>query len=336
MKAILGSAALVIVLLVAFATFRLCAYSVGENDIVIVTQFGRPIGQAITNAGLHFKLPFVQQINRMDSRIHEWSGQAVAMPTRDKLYIIVDSYGRWRISDPLLWFTRLRDERSALSRMDDIIGSENRNEVANNDLIEIVRTDKNRKAVIDTSQGDTEPGETNNNPLPSIQIGRSAIEQEVTKSAAEKLKEFGIQLIDVRFRRINYSPSVTDQINSRMISERKQIANRYRAEGEGEAARILGNKERDLQTIQSAAYKQVQEIRGQADAKAADIYARAYNQSKDAAEFYSFLKTLDTYNTIATNNDTTLVLSTDTALFRYLKSVNPSAAKGLPAQALSP
>jgi modulator of FtsH protease HflC len=334
MKALLGSLALVVTLLVALIAFKLCTYTVGENDIVIVTQFGRPIGQPITAAGLHFKLPFVQQINRMDSRIHEWSGQAVAMPTRDKLYIIVDSYARWRISDPLLWFTRLRDERSALSRMDDIIGSENRNEVANNDLIEIVRTDKNRKPVIDPSQGDTEPGETNASPLPSIKIGRSTIEKDVTQAATDKLKEFGIQLIDVRFRRINYSPSVTDQINSRMISERKQIANRYRAEGEGEAAKILGNKERDLQTIQSAAYKQVQEIRGEADAKAAEIYAQAYNQSKDAAGFYSFLKTLETYTAIATN-DTTMVLSTDSALFRYLNSINPAPAKPVAAQAMA-
>ena len=332
MKAILGSVALVVLLIIAFVAFKLCAYSVGENDIVIVTQFGRPLGQPITRPGLHFKVPFVQEINRMDSRIHEWSGQAVAMPTRDKLYIIVDSYARWRISDPLLWFTRLRDERSALSRMDDIIGSENRNEVANNDLIEIVRTDRKRKPVIDTSQGDVEPDQTNASPLPAIKIGRSTIEKEITAAAADKLKEFGIELIDVRFRRINYSPSVTDQINSRMISERKQIANRYRAEGEGEAAKILGNKERDLQTIRSAAYKQVQEIHGQADARATGIYAGAYNQSKDAVAFYSFLRTLQTYDTIATN-DTTMVLSTDSALFHYLKTMDAFAPKALPAQA---
>ena len=332
MKSLLGSVALVVLLLLALIALRLCAYSVGENDIVIVTQFGRPIGQAITNAGLHFKLPLVQQTHRMDSRIHEWSGRAVAMPTRDKLYIIVDTYARWRISDPLLWFTRLRDERSALSRMDDIIGSEDRNEVANNDLIEIIRTDAHRKPVIDPSQGDLEPGETNASPLPTIKIGRSAIEKEITQAAAAKLQEFGIQLIDVRFRRINYSPSVTDQINSRMVSERKQIANRYRSEGEGEAAKILGNKERDLQTIQSAAYKQVQQIRGEADAKAAEIYAQAYNQSKEASQFYSFMKSLDTYNTIATN-DTTLALSTDSALFRYLESDSPSATKAPAPQA---
>ena len=326
MKTLVSSAVVAGILILALVAFKLCAYSVGENDIVIITQFGKPVGQPIRTPGLHFKLPFVQHINRMDSRIHEWDGQAVAMPTRDKLYIIVDSFGRWRISDPLLWFTSLRDERSALSRMDDIIGSENRNEVANNDLIEIVRTDKNRKPVIDVSQGDVEPGETNASPLPSIKIGRSAIEKEITEAAAAKLKGFGIELIDVRFRRINYSPTVTQQINSRMISERKQIADRYRSEGEGEAAKILGNKERDLQQIRSVAYKRVQEIKGQADAKATEIYAEAYNQSKTAADFYTFLKTLETYKTIATN-DTTLVLSTDSALFRFLKTIKPTVTK---------
>jgi modulator of FtsH protease HflC len=326
MKTILGSAIFAAAVAIALVALSFCTYSVGENDIVILTQFGRPVGQPITKAGLHFKLPFIQHINRMDSRIHEWSGQAVPMPTRDKLYINVDSYGRWRISDPLLWFTRLRDERSALSRMDDIIGSENRNEVANNDLIEIVRTDKNRKPVIDVMQGDTEPGVTNSSPLPAIKLGRSAIEKVVTEAAAAKLKEFGIDLIDVRFRRINYSPAVTAQINSSMISERKQIANRYRSEGEGEAAKILGNKERDLQTIQSAAYKKVQVIQGEADARATEIYAKAYNQSKEAADFYTFMKTLETYKTIATN-DTTLVLSTDSALFRFLKTIQPPATK---------
>lgn len=326
MKTLLGSAIFAIAIVVALILFKLCAYSVGENDIVIITQFGKPVGQPIQTPGLHFKLPFIQEVNRMDSRIHEWTGQAVPMPTRDKLYIIVDSYGRWRISDPLLWFTRLRDERSALSRMDDIIGSESRNEVANNDLIEIVRTDKNRKAVIDPTQGDIEPGMTNASPLPPIKLGRSAIEKEITDASADKLKDFGIQLIDVRFRRINYSPTVTAQINSRMISERKQIANRFRSEGEGEAAKILGNKQRDLQEIQSAAYKQVQEIKGQADARAAAIYAAAYNQSKDASDFYTFLKTLETYKSIATN-DTTVVLSTDSALFRYLKTIKPVASQ---------
>jgi len=248
------------------------------------------------------------------------------MPTRDKLYVIVDSFGRWQISDPLLWFTRMRDERSALSRMDDIIGSETRNAVANNDLIEIIRTDKNRKSVIDQTMRMSEPDGTNNSPLAPIAIGRTAIEKQITDAASIKLKEFGISLIDVRFMRINYSPAVTEQINSRMISERKQIANRYRSEGEGEAAKILGDKERDLQQIKSEAYKEVQQIKGRADARATEIYAQAYNKNKDTIEFYDYMKTLDTYKKIATN-DTTVVFSTDSDLFRYLKTIEPPAKK---------
>ncbi|HEX5397962.1 MAG TPA: protease modulator HflC, partial [Verrucomicrobiae bacterium] len=225
MKTLFRSLAVIVLLVLALAAFKLCCYTVSPNENVILTQFGKPVGQPVTTAGLHFKLPFVQQVNRLDVRIHEWDGQAVAMPTRDKLYVIVDSFGRWRISDPLLWFTRLRDTRSALSRMDDIIGSETRNEVANNDLIEIIRTDKNRKPVIDRTVDLSEPDATNNTLLPPITIGRAAIEKQITENAAAKLKEFGISLIDVRFMRINYSPAVTDQINQRMISERRQIAN---------------------------------------------------------------------------------------------------------------
>jgi membrane protease subunit HflC len=311
-----------VLIVLGLVAFRTCTYTVSENENVIITQFGRPIGQPVTTPGLHAKLPFAQAVNRIDMRIQEWDGQAVAMPTRDKLYIIVDSFGRWRVTNPLVWFTRLRDERSTLSRMEDIIGSENRNVVAKNDLIEIVRTDKNRKAVVDASLR-AEGGETNAPALPSIAIGRTAIEKEVLTQSAAKLKEFGIELIDVRFMRINYSPSVTDQINNRMISERKQIADRYRSEGQGEAAKILGSKERDLQQITSEAYKQVQGIKGQADAQAAEIYAKAYNQSPAAAELYGFLRTMETYRKTATN-DTTLILSTDSDVFRYLKSANPA------------
>jgi membrane protease subunit HflC len=184
-----------------------------------------------------------------------------------------------------------------------------------------VRTDKNRKPVVDASLR-AEAGDTNVSALPAISIGRTALEKEVLNQSASKLKEFGVQLIDVRFMRINYSPSVTDQINNRMISERKQIADRYRSEGQGEAAKILGGKERDLQQITSEAYKEVQKIKGQADAQATEIYAKAYNQSPAAAELYQFLRTMETYRKIATN-DTTLILSTDSDVFRYLKTASP-------------
>jgi membrane protease subunit HflC len=321
MKTLFSSAVLTVLILVALTVFKTCTYTVSENENVIITEFGKPIGKPVTTAGLHFKAPFAQAVNRIDMRIREWDGQAVAMPTRDKLYIIVDSFGRWRVNDPLLWFTRLRDERSTLSRMEDIIGSENRNAVAKNDLIEIVRTDKSRKPVLDASMK-PEGVETNFSALPPISIGRTAVEKEVLTQSAAKLKEFGIDLIDVRFMRINYSPSVTDQINNRMISERKQIADRYRSEGQGEAAKILGSKERDLQQITSEAYKEVQRIKGQADAQATEIYAKAYNQSPAAVELYGFLRTMETYRRTATN-DTTLILSTGSELFQYLKMAKP-------------
>lgn len=266
------------------AAINLSCYSLSENEYAVITQFGKPVGTPIMTAGLHWKIPFIQTVNREDGRIHEWDGQAVSMPTRDKLYMIVDSYGRWKIADPLLYFTRLRDERSALSRMEDIIGSENRNNVAQNDLIEIVRTDKNRKAVIDNSLVSSLT-DSNATPLLSIQVGRTAVEERVTAAAAEKLKEFGITLIDVRIMRINYSPSVTTGINNRMISERKKIADQFKSEGEGAAAKISGERKRDLQTITSEAYKTAQDIKGAADAEATRIYAEAYNQSPEALAF---------------------------------------------------
>lgn len=318
-KSIVTAIGVVIGILVVTA-INLSCYSLSENEFAVITQFGKPVGTPIMTAGLHTKIPFIQTVNRVDGRIHEWDGQAVSMPTRDKLYMIVDSYGRWKIADPLLYFTRLRDERSALSRMEDIIGSENRNNVAQNDLIEIVRTDKNRKAVIDNSLVSSLT-DSNATPLLPIQVGRTAVEERVTGAAAEKLKEFGITLLDVRIMRINYSPSVTTGINNRMISERKKIADQFKSEGEGAAAKIGGERKRDLQTITSEAYKTAQDIKGGADAEATRIYAEAYNQSPEALSFYTFIKTLEAYKKVA-NKDTTLVLTTDSGMFKYLKTVD--------------
>jgi membrane protease subunit HflC len=332
MKAILKSAVAAVVLLLLFIAASLCSYSLSENEVAIITRFGRPTGKPVTEAGLHMKIPFVEKVNRIDGRIREWDGQAVEMPTRDKLYIIVDSFGRWRISDPMLYFTRLRDTRSALSRMDDIVGSEMRNAVAKNDLIEMVRTDKARQPASDLGYSKTlATNETSigSNELPAISRGRTAVEKELLDKAAVKLKEFGIDLVDVRFMRLNYHPSVTSKINERMISERAQIAARFRSEGEGEAAKILGNKNKDLAEITSAAYEAEQDIRGKADAKAAEIYARSYNQSTEAIELYNFLRTMDTYRKIATN-DTTLIMSTRGDLFKYLKGSSPNATLAQP------
>lgn len=298
-----------------------CFYVVHQTQQVIITQFGKPVGEPTTDPGLHFKLPFIQEVNRIDKRFLEWTGQPVAIPTRDKTYIHVDTFARWRINDPKTYFVRLKDERSAQSRLEDILGSETRNAIAKHDLIEIVRTDKSRKPMVDESLKPGPVGVGTIGVLPPISFGRLKIEAEIKGAAAVKLGEFGVELLDVRLKRVNYNPDVLDRIYQRMISERRQIAQRFRSEGEGEAARIMGNKERDLNEIQSTAYRRVQEIRGEADAKATEIYARAYTQNPQAAEFYGFLKSMETYRKVLTK-DSTLVLSTDSDLFNLLKRSN--------------
>jgi membrane protease subunit HflC len=299
-------------------TFLGCFYAVNQTEQVIITQFGKPVGEPITDPGLHFKLPIIQEVNRIDKRFLEWDGLPVAIPTRDKTYIHVDTFARWRISDPKTYFVRLRDERSAQSRLEDILGSETRNAVAKHDLIEIVRTDKDRKPLKDENLKNVAVGLGTIGVLPAIQYGRLVIEAEIKTKAATKLAEFGIDLLDVRLKRVNYNPDVLDRIYQRMISERQQIAQRFRSEGEGEAARIAGQKERDLNEIQSTAYRQVQQIRGESDAKATEIYAQAYTQNPHAAEFYNFLKSMETYRKVLTK-DSTLVFSTDSDLFGLLK-----------------
>ncbi|MFT5240525.1 MAG: membrane protease subunit HflC [Candidatus Promineifilaceae bacterium] len=291
-------------------------YVVQETEQVILTQFGRPVGDAVSAAGLHFRVPFIQKPNSIEKRIMAWDGRPNDMPTKDKLYITVDTFARWRISDPLQYFLRLRDERSALSRLDDILGSETRNAVAKHELIEIIRTSKDRVPVDEGVLG--EAGTSEVQWLP-IQKGRVEIEKEIFGKAEGKLVDFGIELLDVRFKRINYNPNVREKIYDRMISERMQIASRFRSEGEGEAEIILGNKERDLREIESEAYKEIQEIMGQADAKATEVYASAYNQSPEAIELYTFVKTLETYER-GLDANTTLILTTDSDLFRYLKT----------------
>jgi membrane protease subunit HflC len=300
-------------------------YTVGEAQQVILTQFGKPVGEPVTEAGLKLKTPFIQDINRIDKRILEWDGSPSDMPTKDKLYISVNLFARWRITDPLQYFLRLRDERSALSRLDDILGSETRNAVAKHELIEIIRTTKDRvplKDTILTESSDTGDVEANNavGALVPIRKGREQVEREIFKAAAEKVKVFGIELLDIRFKRINYNASVEPKIYDRMISERRQIAERFRSEGNGEAARIRGNMTRDLNKIQSEAYRKVEETRGEGDAKAAEIYSSAYNQSPDTAQFYEFTRTMEAYKSII-SADSTVVLSTDSDVFKFLKSI---------------
>jgi membrane protease subunit HflC len=296
-------------------------YTVSEVEQVIITQFGKPVGAPVTSAGLKFKVPFIQDVNPIDKRVLEWDGSPSDMPTKDKLYISVDLFARWRITEPLQYFLRLRDERSAQSRLDDILGSETRNAVAKHELIEIIRTTKNRVPLRDTILTDAER-DLNMGQLVPIQKGRKLVEKEIFSAAAEKVQVFGIELLDIRFKRINYNESVRPKIYDRMISERRQIAERFLSEGNGEAARIRGNRVRDLNKIQSEAYRKVEEIRGLADAKATEIYARAYNRSPEAVEFYEFTRTMQAYKSMIAEN-TTLVLSTDSDLFRFLKGMAP-------------
>ena len=308
---LLGLLALFVVLFLGGAFF-----TVHETEAVILTQFGRPVGEPITEPGLHFKTPFVQDVNRLEKRVLEWDGPATEMPTKDKTYVIVDTFARWQIGNPKDYFVKLRDERSAQSRLEDIIGSEVRTAVAGHELIEVVRSNTSRNAAnTPIKEG------ADSSALRRAARGRLALQADILEAAKPKLATLGITLLDVRIKRVNYNRDVVTNIYRRMISEREQIAQRFRSEGEGEAARINGRRERDLREIESNAYKRVQELRGEADAEATRIYADAYNKSSEAREFYGFLKTLDTYRAIL-GNQTNVILSTDSELFRLLEKTN--------------
>ena len=302
----------IIVLLILFVLGG-ALYTVHETETVILTQFGRPVGEPVTEPGLHFKTPFVQEVNRLEKRILEWDGDPTEMPTKDKMYISVDTFARWRISDPSTYFVKLGSERRALSRLEDIIGSEVRTAIAGHKLIEVVRSDKDRELP---------PNQTAEGTTASVQQkatrGRMALQMDILNAAAPKLTDLGIELLDVRIKRVNYNQNVVGNIYQRMISERQQIAQRFRSEGEGEAARINGRRGRDLRKVESEAYKRVQELQGEADAEASRIYAEAYNQSTEAQGFYGFLKTLDTYRTIL-GKQTSMILSTNSELFELLE-----------------
>jgi membrane protease subunit HflC len=287
-------------------------YITNEAEQAIITQFGEPVGDPITTPGLHFKLPLLQEVHRFDKRFLEWDGDPNQLTTKDKRFIFVDTLARWRITDPLLYFQRLQDENRAQSRLDDILDGEARNAIANHDLVEVVRS-TNREPAQDESSFDE--GHTT---LSEIQAGRESIRQEILAKAQARTGDLGIEILDVQFKRINYVEDVREKVYQRMTAERTRIADRYRSEGEGEAARISGEKERELKRIESEAYRRAQEIVGRADASATEIYAGAYDQSVDARRFYEFLKSMETLRKTA-SKETTLVLSTDGELFRFLK-----------------
>jgi membrane protease subunit HflC len=309
MKNFIAVLAIIVGILGVVAIFD-SVYVIEETQQAIVTQFGRPVGMPKTEPGLSAKIPFIQKVSYFDKRYLEWDGDANQVPTKDKKFIFVDSYARWEITDPLQFFIRLRDERGAQSRISDILDGETRNAVASHDLIELVRS-SNR------TPEQTEEFLEELDFLESISIGRDSIETIVLERANQRTADLGIRILDFRFKRMNYVDEVRQSINLRMISERNQIADLFRSEGQGEAQRIEGEKERELAAIQSEAARQAQEIRGRADAEATSIYASAYNRTAQARELYSFLKGLEALEASLDTN-TTVVLSTDSELFRLL------------------
>jgi len=300
-------------------------YIVDETKQVFVTRFGKIIGDPIntdaegeSEAGLYFRIPFIDQVHSFEKRYLEWDGDSEEVATRSKVMIEIDTYARWRINDAKIFYKSVRNEDQAKTRLDDLLDGAARTVIAAHDLVEVIRSQQ-REATRPVT--DTE-GETQTK-LEPFSKGRSALSQEVIASVKDKLNtEFGIELLDFRFKGINYTDKVRQEIFKRMISERTRVASKFRSEGDGQAAKIKGQRERELKTIQSKAYLEQQQIRGEADAKAVAIYAEAYNQSPEAREFYEFLKTMETYETTLSEQDT-LILSTDSDFFRFMKQSAP-------------
>jgi len=298
------AAAVVVVLLFS------SVYTVSETEQVILVQFGMPVGGLVKDPGLHLKLPFIQDVHRFDKRWLEFDADPREVPTKDKKYIWVDAYARWRIVDPLRFYQAVGDERGAQSRLDDVIHGQTRNAVASFDLIELVRSSDRRFQLTEELEG-IGAAEA----MAKIMSGREKIAQIVLKRAAEMTPPYGIELEDVRFRRINYVETVQQEVFERMISERKRIAERSRSEGQGRAAEIRGEKERDMLAASSVGYKTAQTLKGAADAKATAVYAGAYNRDPD---FYRFWKTMETLHS-SLDEKTWLILSTESELLKYLK-----------------
>ncbi|MDH3214848.1 MAG: protease modulator HflC [Candidatus Krumholzibacteria bacterium] len=292
-------------------TLRGTLYVVQEPEQVIITQFGKPVGDPVDTPGLKAKIPFVQKAHRFDKRFLEWDGDPNQLPTKDKRFIWVDTYARWRISDPLLFFQRLRDERGAQTRLDDILDGETRNAIANHELVELVRSTNRTPEVSELESADEVT-------LDIIDSGRDQIREEILGIAQTRTSDLGIEILDVQFKRINYVEEVRQKVYERMIAERRRIADRFRSEGEGEASRIRGEKERDLKQIQSEAYRQAREIIGTSDARATNIYADAYDVSADSRAFYEFLKTMEIYLSTL-DRETSLILTTAGEFYQFLK-----------------
>ena len=302
---------IIVAALLILLTLKGTLYIVQEPQQVIITQFGKPVGDPVSTPGLHVKIPYIQKVHRFDKRFLEWDGDPNELPTKDKRFIWVDMYARWRISEPLLFFQRLRDERVAQTRRDDILDGEARNAIANHALVEVVRTTNRTPERSELEESDEVT-------LAYISSGRDKIRLEILAKSQQRTSDLGIEILDIQFKRINYVQEVQKKVYERMIAERRRIADRFRSEGQGEASRIRGEKERDLKEIQSEAYRLAREIMGTSDARAILIYAAAYDISADSRQFYEFLKTMEIYETTF-DAETSLILTTDGQFYQFLK-----------------
>ena len=296
-----------VIIFIALILISSAFYTVDQREQVVITQFGNPI-RVVKDPGMHFKTPFIQQATSFEKRILEWDGRSTQIPTKDKKFILVNTYARWRIDDPLKFYQSVGDEARAQTRLDNVIDAAVRDFITDQILIEVVRN--SNQPLVQSEGEEIEREEI------EIQIGREKLTRDILQKASEMTPQYGIELIDVEIKHINYVQSVREKVFYRMIAERERIAEQYRSEGQGERSRILGDMEKDLLEITSEAYKTAEVIKGKADGQSTKIYADAY---KKDPEFYSFLKAMDTYPD-AISKDTWLILTTDSDYFRYLKS----------------
>lgn len=302
-------------------------YVLNEGRQAVITEFGKPVGSPVTKAGLHFKMPFIQEARYVDKRILTWDGLPNQIPTKDKKYIRVDTTARWKITDALKFIQAVRNENGAKARLDTILDSATRDVISNQNLVEAVRNSNSildkineQKELIEKLKAKGKPiiEEEITGEIEKINLGRESLSGKIAQSAAKELKEFGIELIDVQLRRISYEKSVESKVYERMTSERQRVAQKIRSIGKGEQAKIEGRLERDLREIESQAYKKAQVIKGHGEAKAARIYAMALGQDP---KFFEFIKTMEVYNDSITG-DTKFILSSESELFKYFRKLN--------------
>ena len=303
--------AIIVVIIFLIIVLPSTFYTVPMTQQVIITRFGKPVGKPVKTPGLHIKRPFVEKVIRFDKRILEWDGDPNQIPTKDKKYIWVNTYARWKITDPLKFYQSVRNEMGAQARLDDILDAATRDYITSHVLLEVVR---NSNREMETAENELELAADIKAP---IKWGRDKITRQILKKASKIVPQYGIELVDVRIKHINYVKEVRTKVYERMISERTRIAEKYRSEGQGKKAEIEGQMEKELQRITSEAYRTAQEIKGKADAQATVIYAEAYNNDP---EFYSFIKTLETYKKSLKKNSW-LIISTDNDFFKYLKNM---------------